>query len=410
MGDAGVSGSGRPRVAIVGAGIGGLAAALFLRAAGISAVVYEQTPKITAAGAGIVITPNAVRLIRRLGLAGPFTERAVRLEKAWEFRRWENGEVLFVQEMGDLCARMFGESCYVAHRGDVVGVLTDAVPDGVLRLSSRVTGIEDRGDDVALTVKRGDGSTETVVADAVLGADGIHSLLREEITAAAEPEFSGDCAFRCLLPAGQVPEFARRPVQSLWLGPGRHFVHYPVSAGALVNVVAIVPAGEWRDESWIAEGRVADLAAAFAGWDPRVGELIAAATETSRWALYHRTPLPRWTRGRLTLLGDAAHAMLPYYGQGANQAIEDAAALARCLDGVSAAGLPAALERYEAVRRPRASEVQEMSHGRRETNHLPDGEAQRRRDAAFAQQAPLDANAWLYAYDAEAEARRSLAG
>lgn len=400
----------RPRVAIVGAGVGGITAALFLREAGIDAVVYEQNAEITAAGAGIVITPNAMRLIRRLGLADPFAARAVRLEWAWEFRRWETGEVLFVQEMGDRCTEMFGEATYVAHRGDLIGLLADAVPPEMMRLSARVTGVRDEGDAVELTYVPGDGPPETARYDAVIGADGIHSELRGLITEEAVPEFSGDCAFRCLLPAADVPEFGHRPVNTLWLGPGRHFVHYPVSAGKLVNVVAIVPAGDWRDESWVADGRVEDLAAEFVGWDARVGALIAAATETKRWALYDRSPLPRWTSGRLTLLGDSAHAMLPYFGQGANQAIEDAVVLAMALRGASAAEVPAALLRYEEIRRPRASRVQEMSHGRRATNHLPDGPEQRRRDAAFADQAPLDANAWLYSYDAEAEARKVLGG
>lgn len=398
------------RVAIVGAGVGGIATALFLRDAGIEAVVYEQNAEITAAGAGIVVAPNAVRLIRRLGLAGPFVDRAVRLEWAWEFRRWANGEVLSVQEMGERCEARFGEAMYVAHRGDLIGLLADAVPAETLRLSSRVAGIRDEGDEVELTYVPGDGPPETARYDAVIGADGIHSGLRGLITETAVPEFSGDCAFRCLLPAEDVPEFFRRPAQTLWLGPGRHFVHYPVSAGKLVNVVAIVPAGDWRDESWVAEGRVADLAAEFLGWDDRIGTLIAAATETKRWALYDRSPLPRWTRGRLTLLGDSAHAMLPYYGQGANQAIEDAVVLAMALGGASPAEVPEALLRYEEIRRPRASRVQEMSHGRRETNHLPDGPEQRARDAAFAGQHPLEANAWLYAYDAEAEARKALGG
>ena len=401
-------GPGRPRVAIVGAGIGGLAAALFLRDAGVDAVVYEQSAEITAAGAGILMTPNAVRLVRRLGLAGPFAARAVRLEQAWEFRRWETGEVLFVQEMGDLCARLYGEAMYTAHRGHLIGLIADAVPPEMLRLSCRVTGVRDDGDGVELTYVPGGGPPERARYDAVIGADGIHSQLRELVTEAAVPEFSGDCAFRCLLPASAVPEFGRRPVQTLWLGPGRHFVHYPVSAGKLVNVVAIVPAGDWRDESWVADGRVEDLAAEFVGWDDRIGALIAAATETKRWALYDRSPLPRWTRGRLTLLGDAAHAMLPYHGQGANQAFEDAVVLGLALRGVSAAEVPGALLRYEEIRRPRASRVQEMSHGRRDSNHLPDGPEQRRRDAAFAKRAPLRDNAWLYAYDAEAEARRAL--
>src|SRR6185369_16441607 len=197
-----------------------------------------------------------------------------------------------------------------------------------------------------------------VTSDAVIGADGIHSAIREKIAPKIEARFSGLCAFRCLVPAEKAPRMALRPVQTLWLGPGRHFVHYPISAGRLVNVVAIVPAGDWRTESWTEEGRLEDLAAEFEGWDARLRQLIAAARDTRRWALYDRAPLEHWVAGRVALLGDAAHAMLPYFGQGAAQAIEDAEALAACLAGCSAATVPDALLRYEEVRRPRASQVQ----------------------------------------------------
>ena len=192
---------------------------------------------------------------------------------------------------------------------------------------------------------------------------------------------------------------ALRPVQSLWLGPGRHFVHYPISGGRLVNVVAIVPAGDWRTESWTAEGSVEDLAREFDGWDARLRQLIGAATDTKRWALYDRAPLQRWSAGRITLLGDAAHAMLPYFGQGAAQAIEDAETLAACLDGGSAGSVPEALQRYEQIRLPRASEVQRMSRGREVRNHLPDGDEQRERDAELTRGDPLRQSAWLYGYD-----------
>ena len=208
--------------------------------------------------------------------------------------------------------------------------------------------------------------------------------------------FSGLCAFRCLVPAEQAPAMALRPVQSLWLGPGRHFVHYPVSAGRVVNVVAIVPAGDWRAESWTSEGNVADLATEFAGWDARVGQLIQSATDTKRWALYDRPPLARWSHGRATLLGDAAHAMLPFFGQGAAQAIEDAQVLAACLRGVASDAVADALLRYESVRRPRASQVQLMSRGRELRNHLPDGPQQQARDAELAAGDPLRDSGWLY--------------
>jgi salicylate hydroxylase len=198
-------------------------------------------------------------------------------------------------------------------------------------------------------------------------------------------------------------------VQTLWLGPGRHFVHYPISAGRLVNVVAIVPAGVWRSESWSAEGRVEDLQNEFEGWDPRLRQLAAAATLTRRWALYDRTPLARWHDGRVALLGDAAHAMLPFFAQGAAQALEDAAVLAACLRGTDARSAPQALQRYDAIRRPRASHVQLMSRGREVRNHLPDGPDQRRRDAELGSGNPLRDSGWLYGHDLDAELRQAAA-
>ncbi|MFO1296238.1 MAG: FAD-dependent monooxygenase [Rubrivivax sp.] len=245
-----------------------------------------------------------------------------------------------------------------------------------------------------------DGGSDWISADAAVGADGIHSVVAPAVFAAAAeadpgaamptaPRFSGLCAFRFLVPAAEAPAMALRPVQTLRLGPGRHLVHYPISSGRLVNVVAIVPAGHWRTESWTAEGRAEDVAAEFAAGTTT--QLIAAAREVKRWAMYDRDPLPRWTSGRVTLLGDAAHAMLPFFAQGAAQAIEDAEVLAQCLRGADVASMPAALARYEALRRPRASEVQLMSRGREYRNHLPDGPEQERRDAELRQRRPAQA-------------------
>ena len=189
-------------------------------------------------------------------------------------------------------------------------------------------------------------------------------------------------------------------MQTLWLGHRHHLVHYPVSGGRLVNIVAFSPAREHDVESWSAVGQVADLAAEFAGWDPRLGELIAAAGRVGRWAVLDRAPLPRWVRGRVALLGDAAHPMLPFFAQGAGQAIEDAAVLSVCL-AAETADPSGALARYERVRAPRATRVQEASRGRIAHHHLPDGPEQRARDEAFAGEDPLAHNDWLYAYDAE---------
>ena len=390
-----------PRIAIVGAGLGGLAAALALVRQGHEVAVYEAADGLREVGAGIVVPPNMVHVLRHLGLDGGLDAFAPRLDAAWEFRRWDDGRVLAVQPMGDECLRQYGAPCHVAHRADLLHLLQRALPPGVLQLGRRCHGATLRPDGVRLDFDHG-----AVDADLAVGADGIHSVLARAVEAGQAPEpprFSGLAALRCLVPAERAPALALRPVQTLWLGPQRHFVHYPVSGGRQVNVVAIVPAGDWRDESWTAEGSVDDLRREFAGWDGRLLQLVDAATQTRRWALYDRQPRTRWVRGALALLGDAAHAMLPFYAQGAAQALEDALVLAACVRGVPAGGLPAALERYDALRRPRADRVLLMSRGRERRNHLADGPEQQRRDAELAAGQPLRDSAWLYGHDLEAD-------
>lgn len=391
------------RIAIVGGGLGGLAAALFLRKAGLDATVYEQSPELREFGAGIVVSPNMVRPLGTLGLADKLPAFAVRLEAAWEFRRWKDGRVLFVQPMGQECERLYGAHCYVAHRADLLDLFQRALPPQVLRLDHRCIEVNQGERTAELIFVSRTGQKSKVTADAVVGADGIHSVVRPAVAPRIDARFSGLCAFRCLVPAEKAPDMALRPVQTLWLGPGRHFVHYPISGGRLVNVVAIVPAGAWRSESWTADGEIPDLVAEFAGWDDRVRQLIVSASSTKRWAMYDRDPLERWTSGRITLLGDAAHAMLPFFAQGAAQAVEDAVVLAGCLRGVDSGAVPQALQRYEQMRRPRTRQVQEMSRGREVRNHLPDGAEQQQRDAQFANGDPLRQSAWLYGYDVQAD-------
>ena len=391
------------RIAIVGGGLGGLASALFLRQAGLDATVYEQASELREVGAGIVVSPNMVRALDRLGLAHKLPEFAVRLEAAWEFRRWQDGRVLFVQPMGEQCERLYGAHCYVAHRADLLSLLMQALPRHLLHLDQRCVEVTQHDDEVALGLVGRDGSETRTHADVLIGADGIHSTVQSAVVPRVDARFSGLCAFRCLVPADKAPPMALRPVQALWLGPGRHFVHYPISGGRVVNVVAIVPAGAWRIESWNADGEISDLSAEFAGWDERVQRLIVSASSTKRWALYDRNPLDHWSVGRVTLLGDAAHAMLPFFAQGAAQAIEDAFVLAACLQRADRASAPHALQRYEAIRRPRASRVQLMSRGREVRNHLPDGAEQQQRDAEFANGDPLRQSAWLYGHDLDAD-------
>jgi len=392
-------------IAIVGGGIGGLAAAAFLHRAGLAATVYEQAATLREVGAGVVVAPNAARLLRALGVLDAFAERAVPLETGWEFRRWQDGTVLSSEDLATKCESLYGERTYTAHRADLLDAVRRAVPAASVRLGRRCVALDpvdplDQGGGPRPTLTFDDG--ERVEADVVIGADGIHSLVRAALTAPVPPAYSGLCAFRALVPAGRAPAFARRPAQTLWVGPGHHLVHYPVSAGELVNLVAFAPAGDYTTESWTATAPIEELLDEFAGWDERLVGLIRAAGTPGRWALLDRAPLTRWTRGTVTLLGDAAHPMFPFFGQGAAQAIEDGAVLARCL-AADQADPAAALRRYESVRMPRTTRLQEVSHARAHVNHLPDGPEQRARDASFSGVDPLAASAWIYAHDPDNE-------
>ncbi|WP_328636088.1 FAD-dependent monooxygenase [Streptomyces canus] len=385
-----------PRIAILGGGIGGLAAAAFLRDKGFHSDVYEQAAALTEVGAGLVIAPNAARLLRRLGVLDRFIERAVRMEIGWEFRRWENGTVLSAENLQDGCKRLYGEHTYTAHRADLLNALRSAVPEHSLHLGRRCVSVEFEGGQAVLRFEDG----ETVRPDILIGADGIHSRVRSAIVGQTQARESGICAFRALVPAREAPEFARRHAQTLWIGPDHHLVHYPVSGGDYVNLVAFAPAGSSSVESWTATATLGELLDEFDGWDPRLVELIRSADTPGRWALLDREPLDHWNRGTATLLGDAAHPMFPFFAQGAAQAIEDGAVLALCLAENPHSPLTA-LGRYEELRRRRTARLQEVSHGRSHINHLPDGLEQQARDLAYAQADPLRANGWIYAYDPE---------
>jgi salicylate hydroxylase len=392
------------RVAVVGGGIGGLTAAAFLNRAAIEVTVFEQARALTEVGAGLVVTPNAARLLRRLGQFDRFRRRAVPLQVGWELRRWANGQVLFSQPLGEECERRYGEQSYVTHRADLLDAARAAAATSSLRLGHRLVALRRTASGVDMTFADG----TRAGADVVIGADGVHTTVGRFVTQAGPARFSGMCAYRCLVPAERAPAFARRPVQTLWLGPGRHLVHYPICGGEVINVVAIAPAGDWTTESWSAEGRIEDLRGEFAGWSDELIALLAGAQRTGRWALLDRDPLPRWSDGPVALLGDAAHPMFPFLGQGAAQAVEDAAVLAACL-AAKPANPPAALRRYEEIRRPRATRLQELSRGRGKANHLPDGPDQQARDASLAAEDPLSHNGWIYGYDAELAAHEALA-
>ncbi|MEV0492138.1 FAD-dependent monooxygenase [Streptomyces atratus] len=383
------------RVAVAGAGIAGLTFAAALHRGGIDCHVYEQAEQLTEVGAGIQVAPNATRLLHRLGLRDRLRAVAV-APQAIEMRRWDDGRLLQRTPLGSMCRRRFGAPYYAVHRADLHSGLLSLVPPDRVHLGARLDAVTQSADEARLRLSDG----TTVAADLVVGADGIHSIMREQIVA-DQPRYSGQTIYRGLVPAERVPFLLTDPRVQLWLGPDQHLVCYPVSSGRQVSFGATVSASDWREESWSARGDVAELATAYAGWHPDVARLIGAAETVSRWALHDRQSIDRLSSGRVTVIGDAAHPMLPFQAQGANQAIEDAVVLAVCLADAGPGGLSAALRRYERIRLPRTTRIQRQSRDNAKTFHLVDGDAQRRRDTSAQASSGLDRHEWLFGYDAE---------
>jgi salicylate hydroxylase len=383
------------RVAVVGAGIAGLAFAAALHRAGIDCHVYEQAEHPTEVGAGVQLAPNATRLLHRLGLGDRLRAVAV-APQAIELRRWDDGRLLQRTPLGSVCRRQFGAPYYAVHRADLHRCLLSLTPPDRVHLGARLVAVTQNAGEARLHMSDG----TTVAADLVVGADGIHSIAREQIVA-DKPRYSGLTIYRGLVPAARVPFLLTEARVRIWLGPDQHLVCYPVSAGRQVSFGATVPVPDRSVGSWSAPGDVARLAAAYEGWHPDVGRLIGAAERVGRWALHDRECVDRLSAGRVALIGDAAHPMLPFQAQGANQAIEDAVVLAACLAGAGPGGLGAALHRYEQIRLPRTTRIQRRSRANAETFHLADGDTQRRRDTAAHATSGLDQHEWLFGYDAE---------
>jgi salicylate hydroxylase len=383
-----------PRIAIVGAGLGGLTAAAAMRRHGLDVTVYEQAPALGEIGAGIQISPNASRLLHRLGLGDALAKHGVRPVGVHQ-RRWQDGRTLQRAPLGDLIERTFGAPYYHFHRADLLAALARAVPSERVHLGHRFAGYEDDGNTVAIRFENG----ATAQADVLVGADGIHSAVRAQLFGPERPRFTGCIAYRGLVPAERLKHLELEILGNNWMGPGGHFVHYFVAGARFVNFVAVQERDTWMRESWTDPGRVEDALALFADWHPQIRSIIGAVDQTFIWALHDRMPLEAWGRSRVTLLGDSCHAMLPFMAQGAAQSIEDGAALAQCLMRWSAAE---ALKRYETIRRPRATRLQEMSRANKTRFHLPDGPEQEARDAQMANAGDRQlANiGWLYAHDA----------
>jgi salicylate hydroxylase len=336
-------------VAVVGGGIGGLFAANALVAQGLRVRVYEQAPAIGEIGAGVFLTPNSVRHLKRIGLEPAVQKWGARVGGDSRYFRHDGAPIAPVQ----VTDSSGWNATFGMHRADLVEMLADTLPAGVLHAGHRCIAFEQDASMARVSFANG----ASAEAGIVIGADGIHSELRPHVFAASEPVFSGSVAYRGLVPHQRIPDWPTDRWQ-MWLGQGRHFLAFPVRAGKLINYVGFVPSDEEMKESWTAPGDPEVLRQAFAGWDPRIHQLLNEVQLTFRWALYDREPLPTWTRQRLSLLGDAAHPMLPHLGQGANQSIEDGMALATILARADRASAPQALLAYERLRRDRVAQVQ----------------------------------------------------
>jgi salicylate hydroxylase len=383
------------RIAIVGAGIAGLTVAAALTSAGLDCEVFEQADRFAEVGAGIQLAPNATRLLLRLGLGRFLSQAAVR-PAAIEMRRWEDNSLLRRTPLGDASEQEFGAPYYTVHRSDLHAGLLGLLDPGLVHLGARVRAIEEHPSDVRLHFQ--DGSVAR--ADVVIGADGIHSAVRA-VFSSDQPRFSGHSIYRGLVPANRIGTLLGEPRVLLWLGPARHCVCYPVRNGRLISVGATTPAPGWHLESWTAAGSKEQLIAQYAGWNDQVTALLAALPAVSQWALHDRDDIDRWSRPNITLAGDAAHPMLPFLAQGANQAIEDAIVLAAVLRDATKNDIADALARYEHVRRERTREVHRVSRGNTDMLHLPDGAAQAERDRKLGESADPRSQAWLYGYQAE---------
>jgi salicylate hydroxylase len=321
-------------VAIIGGGIGGLTAALALIREGIDVEVHEQAPELKELGAGVQISSNGTRVLYALGL-GAACEKVGVVVAGKEIRLWSTGQTWKLFDLGAISVERYGFPYTMFHRGDLHTMLLDAIrrekPDAI-KLNRKCTGI---------------------ASQVVIGADGVQSRVRLATFGADRPEFTGIVAWRILVPRERVPEGIRLQVGTNWVGPGGHVVHYPVRGGQFLNFVGLLERDDWRVESWTVQGSKDEFINDFRNWHSDIHETIRSGDTPYKWALFARPPMPSWTTGRVTLLGDACHSMLPMMAQGAVMALEDGYVLARCVKkyGVN----PEALQRYEAVRRERAN-------------------------------------------------------
>lgn len=342
------------RVALVGAGIGGLTAALALQRSGVEVEVFEQATAFGEVGAGIQVSANGTRCLFSLGLEAAVHEVAS-LPAGKQIQLWSTGQAWKLFDLGQASVARYGFPYLMLHRADLHRVLARAVlsaQPGSIHLGARYLRHEECDGGVLLEVE----GRSPARFDALVGADGIHSAVRARLFGAGTPWFTGCMAWRGLVPMDSLPSHLAAPMGTNWVGPGAHVITYPVRRGELLNFVGVVEKRGWTHESWNSRGSVDECLRDFTGWHEDVRTIVRAIDQPYQWALLGRDPMPRWSQGRTTLLGDACHPTLPFLAQGAMMAIEDGVVLARCLAALPDAPAEAFL-RYESLRHERTARI-----------------------------------------------------
>ena len=394
------------KIAVVGGGIGGLTLALALRDYGIEVDIYEQTGELREVGAAVALSGNGTRFYERFGLRPKFDEVAFSISTLIH-RDGRDGRVIGRNSGSPSYEEQFGACYWGVHRADLQAILSEAVGMEQIHLGKRLISLKNNGREVILSFE--DGSVES--ADLVIGADGVRSRVRRWMLGYDDAMYSGCSGFRGIVAPEKLDLLPDPDAIQFWMGPGGHLLHYPIGPGDHNFLLVQRGPSPWIESDWVTGAREGEQLKHFSEWHPAVVQMISAVPTSSRWALFHRPPLGRWSKGRVTLVGDAAHAMVPHHGQGANQAIEDVIVLAKCFAENGPDQYQQAQENYESLRRGRTRKIQHASLMVADMLHLPAGPLADKRNSRLARRfGMMQFLGWIHEFDSSSQLPETRSG